>query len=59
MIDVTPEQLKIILGMVSQFFPDCEVRGLVHALTVQKSTIPTLIWRLSDKLCLIGDDLQS
>jgi predicted nucleotidyltransferase len=25
MIDVTPEQLEIILGMVSQFFPDCEV----------------------------------
>ena len=26
MIDVTPKQLEIILGMVSQFFPDCEVR---------------------------------
>ncbi len=27
MIDVTPEQLEIILSIVSQFFPDCEVRA--------------------------------
>ncbi len=26
MIDVRPEQLESILGMVSKFFPDCEVR---------------------------------